>query len=154
VAVHEGVSLRDVAQRARLLTPSESRLVRQTTAEGITIINDAYSANPAGVVSALQVLGLHQTGRRLLITPGMVELGPLHESENRKLGEEAAQYATDIILVGPEQTAPIAAGLQSVQFPSDHMMIVEALGDAIAWYKNNLTAGDTVLFLNDLPDTY
>jgi UDP-N-acetylmuramoyl-tripeptide--D-alanyl-D-alanine ligase len=154
VAVHEGLSLRDVAQRARLLTPSESRLVRQTTAEGITIINDAYSANPAGVVSALQVLGLHQTGRRLLITPGMVELGPLHESENRKLGEEAAQYATDVILVGPEQTAPIAAGLQAAQFPSDHLMIVEALGDAIAWYKQNLRSGDTVLFLNDLPDTY
>jgi UDP-N-acetylmuramoyl-tripeptide--D-alanyl-D-alanine ligase len=154
VAVHEGLSLRDVAQRARLLTPSESRLVRQTTAEGITIINDAYSANPAGVVSALQVLGLHQTGRRLLITPGMVELGPLHESENRKLGEEAAQYATDVILVGPEQTAPIAAGLQAAQFSSDHLMIVEALGDAIAWYKQNLRSGDTVLFLNDLPDTY
>ena len=154
VAVHEGLSLRDVAQRARLLTPSESRLVRQTTAEGITIINDAYSANPAGVVSALQVLGLHQTGRRLLITPGMVELGPLHESENRKLGEEAARYATDIILVGSEQTAPIAAGLQAAQFPADRMMIVEVLGDAIAWYKQHLQSGDTVLFLNDLPDTY
>lgn len=154
VAVHEGLSLRDVAHRARVLTPSESRLVRQTTTEGITIINDAYSANPAGVVSALQVLGLHQTGRRLLITPGMVELGPLHEPENRKLGEEAAHYATDIILVGREQTAPIASGLQSTSFPPDRLMIVEELGDAIAWYKNNLKSGDTVLFLNDLPDTY
>ena len=154
VAVHEGISLRELAQRSRLLKPSESRLVRQTSAEGITIINDAYSANPAGVVSALQVLGMHQTGRRLLITPGMVELGPLHESENRKLGHEAAQYATDIILVGREQTAPIAAGIQESPFPPDHLMIVDTLGDAVGWYKQHLHAGDTVLFLNDLPDTY
>ncbi len=154
VAVHEGLSLREVAQRARMLTPSESRLVRQTSAEGLTIINDAYSANPAGVVSALQVLAMHETGRRLLITPGMVELGPLHESENRKLGEEAARYATDIILVGREQTSPIAAGLQAAQFPVDRLIIVDTLSEAVTWYKQHLRAGDTVLFLNDLPDTY
>ncbi|MEP6987508.1 MAG: UDP-N-acetylmuramoyl-tripeptide--D-alanyl-D-alanine ligase, partial [Chloroflexota bacterium] len=90
VAIHEGMKLRDVAYRVRSLKPAESRLVRQSTAQGITVINDAYSANPAGVVSALKVLALHDKGKRLLITPGMVELGPLHEPENKKLGIEAA----------------------------------------------------------------
>jgi len=153
-AVHEGMTLRDVAARVRLLKPAESRLVRQTTAQGITIINDAYSANPAGIVSALKVLGMHTTGRRLVITPGMVELGDLHESENRKLGEIAAHYATDVILVGKEQTRPIKAGLESANFPPANLQIMDALGDAVKWYQNNLKTGDTVLFLNDLPDTY
>ncbi|MDQ7034853.1 MAG: UDP-N-acetylmuramoyl-tripeptide--D-alanyl-D-alanine ligase [Anaerolineae bacterium] len=154
VCVHEGMSLRDVAFRAKTLQPAESRLVRQVTDSGITIINDAYSANPVGVISALKVLGLHQSGKRLLITPGMIELGDMQEAENRKLGELATQYASDIILVGEKQTAPLKAGILSTDFSQEHLQVVDNLSDAIDWYKDNLKAGDTVLFLNDLPDTY
>jgi UDP-N-acetylmuramoyl-tripeptide--D-alanyl-D-alanine ligase len=153
VAVHEGMPLREVARRAGSLQPAESRLVRQTTAQGITIINDAYSANPVGAVEALRVLGMHTTGKRLLITPGMVELGAMMERENRKLGEIAAQNATDVILVG-SQTNPIREGLLSAGFPAEQAMTVGTLAEAVEWYQRNLKAGDTVLFLNDLPDTY
>lgn len=154
VAVHEGMRLRDVAARVRTLQPAESRLVRQTLPEGITIINDAYSANPVGIVHALRVLSMHQTGRRVLITPGMVELGALMEQENRKLGEIAAQHATDVLLVGKSQAPPIYAGLLDAGFPAERVQTVDTLGEAVEWYKRNLAAGDTVLFLNDLPDTY
>ncbi|MGQ9910033.1 MAG: UDP-N-acetylmuramoyl-tripeptide--D-alanyl-D-alanine ligase [Candidatus Flexifilum sp.] len=154
IAVHEGMPLRDVARRVRSLQPAESRLVRQTTPEGITIINDAYSANPVGVVHALRVLSLHQTGRRLLITPGMVELGPMMESENRKLGETAAQHATDVILIGAQQTDPIRAGLLDAGFDPDRIHVMATLSEAVAWYQRNLQPGDCVLFMNDLPDTY
>ena len=154
VAINEGMSLKEVAFRVRSLQPAESRLVRQTTAQGITIINDAYSANPVGVISALKVLGMHQTGRRLLITPGMVELGDLQDEENRKLGAIIPEYATDVILVGQEQTHSIQLGLSDVGFAHDSLLVVENLSEAINWYKNNLRSGDTVLFLNDLPDTY
>lgn len=154
VAYHEGIPLRDIAFRIRTLQPAESRLVAQTTAEGITIINDAYSANPKGVVSALKVLGLYQTGKRLLITPGMIELGDLHEIENRKLGELATQYASDIILIGKEQIRPIFEGIQSSTFDMSHVQVKDTLSEAVEWYQANLKAGDTVLFLNDLPDTY
>lgn len=153
-ALHEGLTLKDIARRARTLTPAESRLVKQSTASGITIINDAYSANPAGAISALKVLNLYQNGKRVLVTPGMVELGDLMDVENHKLGIEAAKYATDIILVGKEQTRPIQAGLAEAQFSSGHLQVVDTLAEAIQWYERNLKAGDTVLFLNDLPDTY
>lgn len=154
VAVHEGMSLRDVAWRVRTLQPPEARLVRQTTPEGITIINDAYSANPVGAAQSLRVLGMHTSGRRLLITPGMIELGPLMDAENQRLGETAAQYATDVILVGPQQTEPVRRGLLKAGFPQERLRVVETLAESVAWYQTNLAAGDTVLFLNDLPDTY
>lgn len=154
IAVHEGMSLREVAARVRTLRPAESRLVKQVSDQGITIINDAYSANPVGAVSALRVLSMHTSGRRLVITPGMVELGGLHEQENHKLGQAAARYATDAILVGEEQTRPIKAGLLAEGFPIEHLRVVETLREAIDWYQVNFKPGDTVLFLNDLPDTY
>lgn len=154
VAVHEGMTLRDVAFQARGLQPAESRLVRRTTPEGITIINDAYSANPVGVVSALRVLSMHTSGKRLLITPGMVELGELHEQENRKLGQLAAQHATDIILVGEKQTRAVRAGIEAAGFPPGRLHVVGKLSEAVDWYRANLRPGDTVMFLNDLPDIY
>lgn len=154
VAYHEGIPLRDIALRIRGLRPAESRLVSETTAAGITIINDAYSANPQGVISALKVLRLHDAGKRLLITPGMVELGELQDSENRKLGILAADSATDIILIGSRQTKPILEAIQSTDFEQSRLQVLDTLDDAVRWYQRNLQAGDTVLFLNDLPDTY
>ena len=148
------MALRDIASRVRSLRPAESRLVAETSPAGITIINDAYSANPAGVVSALKVLGMHEGGRRLLITPGMVELGELQASENHKLGVLAARYATDIILVGQAQTAPIQAGLMAAEFDGQRLHVTATLQEAVSWYERHLQAGDAVLFLNDLPDTY
>ena len=154
VACHEGIPLRDIAMRIRGLQPAESRLVPETSSTGVTIINDAYSANPQGVVSALKVLRLHDTGKRLLITPGMVELGELQEGENHKLGMLAAQSATDIILIGRNQTQSIYQGLRSCDFDQSRVQVLDTLDEAVGWYQQNLRAGDTVLFLNDLPDTY
>ena len=154
VAFHEGIPLRDIAIRIGALKPAESRLVRQTTASGITIINDAYSANPKGIVSALKVLGMHKDGKRLLITPGMIELGDLQDRENRKLGVLATEYATDIILIGREQTRPVLEGIHSTEYDMGRVHVYETLAESVAWYQQNLRANDTVLFLNDLPDTY
>ncbi len=154
VAFHEGIPLRDIAIRIGTLKPAESRLARQTTASGITIINDAYSANPKGIVSALKALGMHKDGKRLLITPGMIELGDLQEGENRKLGVLACEYATDIILIGKEQTKPVFEGIRSTGYDMARVQVYETLAESVAWYRQNLRANDTVLFLNDLPDTY
>lgn len=154
VCAHEGMTLRELAARAQTLEPAESRLVKQTTAQGIVILNDAYSANPVGARSALGTLALHTTGRRVLITPGMVELGPVEDEENRKLGEFAATAATDILLVGPQQTRALADGVRSTAFDQSRLHVFDTLTDAVAWTRAELAPGDTVLYLNDLPDTY
>lgn len=153
VARSEGMSLRDVAWRVRSLQPAEARLAREETATGITLINDGYSANPAGARHALRVLGMH-AGRRLLVTPGMVELGDLMERENRKLGAEAARHASDVILVGARQTRPLREGLLEAGFAGDRLHTMNTLTEAISWYESHLTAGDAVLFLNDLPENW
>ncbi|MCY4525984.1 MAG: Mur ligase family protein, partial [Anaerolineaceae bacterium] len=153
VARNEGMSLRDIAWRVRSLQPAEARLARERTATGITLINDGYSANPAGARHALQVLGMH-SGRRLLITPGMVELGDLMERENRKLGTVAAQHASDVILVGERQTQPLREGLLEAGFAGDRLHSMNTLTEAISWYETHLAEGDAVLFLNDLPENW
>lgn len=153
VALHEGMSLREIAWRVRSLQPAEARLVREQTAAGITIINDGYSANPTGARHALQVLGLHPA-RRLLVTPGMIELGDLQESENHALGVAAATHASDVILIGAQHTQPLRAGLLAAGFPQERLHTMATLTEAIAWYEAQLQSGDAVLFLNDLPENW
>lgn len=149
-----GMSLGEIALRVASLEPAEHRLQRRVLPGGVTVIDDAYSANPVGAQNALNVLSLYRNGRRVLITPGMVELGPLQDEENRKLGWQAAQVCTDIILVGAEQTRPIQQGIRQAAFPEDRLQIFDTREEAIAWFNTALRPGDAVLFLNDLPDTY
>jgi len=154
VARHLGMSLNEIALRVATLEPAEHRLQRKTLPGGITVIDDAYSANPVGAKTALDVLALHRDGRRVLITPGIVELGPLQEQENARLGHYAAQVCTDIVLVGIEQTQPIQRGIHEAGFDGERLHVFDTRDEAIAWFRSALQEGDTVLFLNDLPDTY
>lgn len=154
VARRLGMSLTEVAVRVASLEPAEHRLQRKVLPGGITVIDDAYSANPVGAQNVLDVLALHHNGRRVLITPGIVELGPLQDQENHKLGLRAAQVCTDIVLVGIEQTRPIQKGVREAGFDDDHLWVFDTRDEAIAWFNRELKEGDTVLFLNDLPDTY
>jgi UDP-N-acetylmuramoyl-tripeptide--D-alanyl-D-alanine ligase len=154
VARHLGVPLAEIALRVATLQSAEHRLQRKTLPGDITVIDDAYSANPVGARNALDVLALYKAGRRVLITPGMVELGELQAQENQKFGRSAAQVCTDIVLVGIEQTIPIQKGIHETRFDENHLHIFDTREEAIAWFKTELRSGDTVLFLNDLPDTY
>jgi UDP-N-acetylmuramoyl-tripeptide--D-alanyl-D-alanine ligase len=154
VARHLGLTLTEIAVRVASLEPAEHRLQTKTLPGGITVIDDAYSANPVGAQNVLDVLALYQHGRRVLITPGIVELGPLQDQENHKLGVRAAQVCTDIVLVGIEQTRPIQKGVREAGFSEDHLCVFDTRDEAIAWFNRELQEGDTVLFLNDLPDTY
>jgi UDP-N-acetylmuramoyl-tripeptide--D-alanyl-D-alanine ligase len=157
VARHLGMSLAEIAMRVATLEPAEHRLNRRVLGDGTILIDDAYSANPVGTKTALDVLALQQAqpgSRRIVVSSGMFELGPLHEAENRKLGERLADVATDVILIGPAQTKPVQEGLASSGFPADHLHVVNTLGEAVEIYKSLLRPGDALLVLTDLPDTY
>ena len=154
VARHLGLSLTEIGVRVASLEAAEHRLQRRTLPGGITVIDDAYSANPVGAHNVLDVLGLYTHGRRVLITPGMVELGPIQDQENQKLGRYAAQICTDIVLVGVAQTQPIQLGIREAGFDETHLFVFDTRDEAIEWFHRELRDGDTVLFLNDLPDTY
>jgi UDP-N-acetylmuramoyl-tripeptide--D-alanyl-D-alanine ligase len=121
---------------------------------GVVVIDDAYNSNPEGAAAALSVLASHPAERRLLVTPGMVELGEREEEENRRFGERAAEVCDLVVLVGPEQTLPIRAGLEAAGFDRAALHVVADAGEAQALLARTTRRGDVVLFENDLPDLY
>ena len=153
VGLEMGLRLRQIAYAVRRIEPIEHRL--QLRKDGpATIIDDAFNSNPVGARNAVEILGHFQTGRRIIVTPGMVELGEKQWEENRLFGEHIAQHVDYAILVGEQQTKPIQAGLEARGFPADRIRIFNSFFDAQDFLRTTVREGDVILYENDLPDQY
>lgn len=153
VALHLGVSMTAVRRGIEKLQPVEHRLQTTTYGNGITIIDDAFNSNPQGAEAALQVLKKF-TGKRYIVTPGMVELGKEEETLNHKFGHSMASCADVAVLVGKKRTMPIQRGLLEAGFNAGNMHVVDSLDQARKVVGQLVKSGDVVLFENDLPDQY
>jgi UDP-N-acetylmuramoyl-tripeptide--D-alanyl-D-alanine ligase len=150
-----GLALDAIARALAKVQPPPHRLAPIVNAgAGVIVIDDAYNSNPEGAAAALDVLASHPADRRLLVTPGMVELGEREEEENRLFGERAAGVCDLIVLVGSEQTRPIRAGLEAAGFSEAALHVVADAGEAQELLARTTRRGDVVLFENDLPDLY
>jgi len=154
VALEVGISLDEIAKTIRMLEPTPHRLQLIHGAGGVTVIDDAFNANPVGARMALEVVGEFKEGRKILVTPGLVELGEKEYEENRQLGIAAAKVCDFVFLVGSRRTKPIFEGLRKAGFAEKNIFVEKSLKDATKKFKDILRAGDVVLFENDLPDTY
>lgn len=121
---------------------------------GVTIIDDAFNSNPAGCKAALETLS-GMEGERILVTPGMVELGEKEAELNEAFGRQAAAACDDIVLVGAKQTEPIKQGALGAGFGESNLHVFEDFKDAMAFvYSLKTEKKKIVLLENDLPDNY
>lgn len=122
-----------------------------------TIIDDAYNSNPGGFSAALSVLDsiTPENGKRVLVTPGMVELGDDHDSEHLKLGKLAAQTTDIVIAVSPERIQSFIDGFETANQNNKSQLIkMESFKEAEQWILENAKKEDVILLENDLPDLY
>jgi UDP-N-acetylmuramoyl-tripeptide--D-alanyl-D-alanine ligase len=117
-----------------------------------TIIDDAFNANPVGTKKAVDVLE-KMDGKRIVLTPGMIELGPEEERLNYEYGVYMADKIDVAILVGAKQTVPIFKGL-ATKMDKNQIYVVKNLTEGLEKMRAEATAGSFVLIANDLPDSY
>ncbi|MBE5804601.1 MAG: UDP-N-acetylmuramoyl-tripeptide--D-alanyl-D-alanine ligase [Clostridiales bacterium] len=152
VCLHLGLTLRQISRGIARLSPVEHRL-QLIPSPGVTIIDDAFNSNPKGAEAALKVIR-DFPGRRIIITPGMVELGEGEDEFNREFGRKMADCVDVAILVGVKHTQPIADGLKEAGFAAENIRPVKSLDEAAALLRQIGRPGDVALFENDLPDNY
>ena len=118
-------------------------------------IDDAYNSNPVGAKSALDVLDLME-GKKVVVTPGMVELGPKEKELNREFGRQISKVADKVILIGEKRTKPILEGLKDNKYKDSDIYVLNDVREAYAFINSLCNGKDEVyaLFENDLPDTY
>lgn len=135
------------------LEPVDNRLVLERRS-GVSYLRDAYNSNPIGFTAALEVLKTLKAQRRILMTPGMIELGDQQAAENRRLATLAAGAADIVIVVGHVNRDAILGGLSDAKFPPEKIVTVNSREDAFNWLKAQGCAGDLVLIENDLGDLH
>jgi UDP-N-acetylmuramoyl-tripeptide--D-alanyl-D-alanine ligase len=147
-----GVDLSDVLSRVNDLPTAEHRQSVLQGGGGFTIIDDTFNSNPAGARSALAALmEAGKGGKTALVTPGMVELGPLQDEENRRLAEVASDQVDHLVVVGRTNRRALLAGSGKGRAS---VTVVGSRAEAVEWVKANMGPGDAVLYENDLPDHY
>lgn len=149
-----GMSLEEIASGISKIESVEHRLQLIDPGTGVIVIDDAFNSNPDGAKAALEVLDSFENMRKIIVTPGMIELGELEEQENEKFGENIANVCDIAILVGKKRTLPIYKGLQNKLFNENNVYVVNSLNEASDLLKTLTKVNDVVLFENDLPDTY
>ncbi|MEX2600213.1 MAG: Mur ligase family protein [Balneolaceae bacterium] len=154
VAQSFGIRPGTIALGAKAIEPVEHRLELKKEGE-LIIIDDAFNSNPVGAKHAVEVLASFSGGRKIIVTPGMVELGAEQEEENRAFGKVIGMARLDlVILVGPEQTAPILEGVKESAGMGERVRVVNSLFEANDIIREYAQSGDIVLYENDLPDLY
>ena len=103
---------------------------------------------------ALEVLKSFEHKKRILITPGIVDLGDKAVEINQELGRNAADSADFVILVGAQQTVPIYNGLREKNYPESNIYVAKNLQDGLAKMNQIMTKDSVILLENDLPDNY
>lgn len=154
VADKLGLSEEEIKLGAKYIKPVRHRLELKQNPNGSIIIDDAYNSNTKGAKMALEVLKNFKNRQRILITPGIVELGDKDEEINKELGRNAADSSDFIILVGEKQAKPIYKGIKEKGYDESKVFIAKNLEEALAKMNQIITADSVVLLENDLPDNY
>jgi UDP-N-acetylmuramoyl-tripeptide--D-alanyl-D-alanine ligase len=149
-----GIELREMLYPVRQLAAIPHRLELKRVDAGIIFIDDAFNSNPVGSKTALDVLAQISGKRKIIITPGMVELGDREDECNERLGEYIAEVCDYVILVGKKQTIALQRGLKTKKYPEKSLFVANDFAEAKKHLEQILMSGDVVLFENDLPDDY
>lgn len=147
-----GLSMEEIARGVEKLAPVEHRLQILPTNNGVTVIDDAFNSNPAGTRAAMEVLRSFP-GRKIVVTPGLVELGEAEEAENEAFGRAMAE-AADIAILVARNSAAMRKGLLEAGFCEGNIHVTGRLAEATEVLAKLTKVGDVVLFENDLPDHY
>lgn len=150
-----GIPAQTVVLALKSVPQVAHRLEVRRNSDGVIMIDDAYNSNPEGFASAMELLSVlvPAVGRRILVTPGIVELGAIHDEVHGRLGAAAAQWVDVLVPVLPGRIESFVSAFR--HNAADKMVVpCASFADASQWMAANLRAGDVVLLENDLPDLY
>lgn len=154
VALDLGETPKEIAYAVSTLRPAEHRLELKHYINGSLLIDDAYNSNPSGCLSAVEVLSKFEGMTKIIVTPGLVELGDKEYEYNKNLGAAAAKVCDKIILVGKKRSIPLKDGAMEQGYNEENLFVVDRFQDAAAMLSTLCDANTVVLFENDLPDNY
>ena len=153
VAYKMGMTPQEICEGINRLQSIEHRLELVRNNKNIVLIDDSYNSNEDGALAAMEVLDLFQ-GRKIVVTPGLVELGKEENIANYNFGRILSEHADKVIVVGKHNAVMLIDGLKDAGMEVENIKFSKNLKRGNDVLSEMLEEGDVVLFENDLPDNY
>lgn len=148
-----GITIKELQQSVKGVKAVEHRLELKKL-NNFYMIDDAYNSNPVGAKNATEVLGM-MPGVKVVVTPGMIELGEKEDEYNKEFGRQIADVTDYAVLIGENHTKPIYEGLIEQGFDKEKIIVYNDVREAYNFIATLTGKKDVyALFENDLPDTY
>lgn len=148
-----GLTPKEIAVGIGRLQSIGHRLELLPNNKNIIIIDDSYNSNEAGIDAAIEVLDNFK-GRKIVLTPGLIELGKVENLVNYKFGKKLASHADLVFVIGKHNAEMLIKGLLDGGMDRNNIKFAKSLNKGNAMLNEILKEGDIVLFENDLPDNY
>ena len=152
-----GLQVEAIKTALKSVPQIEHRLNVQQQTNGSFIIDDAFNSNTDGFIAAMELLDLlakYHGGRRILVTPGMVELGTKHSADHATVASSALKYTDIVLLICPDRIPSFRDTYLKSKSAHQQLIQLNFFAEAQNWMQQNLRAGDVILLENDLPDRY
>jgi len=141
-----GVDMKGIAEGIANAETTGWRMEMINKPEEITIINDAYNANPVSMRSALMALGdISRQKRAIAVLGDMGELGPVSEKAHQELGKLAVDYGTDILITVGRKTRQTAQAAREEGLPRGSVFVTNGVDKAAEILRAIIEPGDVVL---------
>ncbi len=152
VAYFLGISKIDIIDAIKNLTPTQHRL-ELIKNKDVCVLDDAYNSNLTGAKEALSVMSTFK-GRKIVVTPGFVELGVEAGKENFTLGASIADVADYVIIMNEINKNFLLSGLISHNFDRSKIFFASTREQQKKILATLTCEKAVILFENDLPDNY
>ncbi len=140
-----GLTIEQIAAGLCNATAPNGTMALLTSPTGVTIIDDHYNSNPDAFMAALDYLSLFTEQKKIVITPGMIELGVESTTQHEAVGGQIARLADLLIITKPDFAQPLKAGALRGGMPESAIIINDKPEEIIERCLTQLTQADVVL---------
>ena len=147
-----GMNYKEIAKGVSEIKQVEHRLEIKNMG-GFTFIDNAFNSNPSGCKYALDVLKM-MPGKRIIVTPGLIDLGKEEDKENYDFGKYMNEKADFLIIVGDKNKESIHKGAIKGGLKEENILEVNSVKEAFNYIYSHFSKKDTILLENDLPDVF
>lgn len=148
-----GVSHGQIKSAIKSAKPVEHRMEILPAGTNL-IVDDSFNASAEGCMVALQTLELFKNRTKVIVTPGIVEMGKFETQVNVQLGKNIAHVCDFVIIVNEVNKESISQGLRQQNFDMQKVFCVETLEQAKDKISQLKLQNSVILFENDLPDVF
>lgn len=149
-----GLNLEDIKIGLKNIKIVGARLEKIMLPKGAILINNGYNSNINSCQMSFEVLSYNVDKIKVVVTPGLIELGHMQYDINFKFGEMIARVADRVAIIKQENRQAILDGLLSLDFNKDHIIFFDTYMECYEKYIKNLDSNYVVLVENDLPKYY